>query len=592
MPTNINFNKTLGIASKGTSIVLPSETAGPEMIFTITTPSDAFTFDLRSVAGFNNYDIDWGDGSAIETGVTDAIKSHTYGTAGLYEIKITGQIYLRQTNATDADCYTEFKQWGTATTITGVREFFFLCQNMIYTATDAPNFDLSIVGGNVYDGPYRLFSTCRSITSLDLSNWDTSQWSGVTTQQAFQTMTSLTSLNITGWDVSNLANGANWFAGSGNSSTGITIIAPNLDWSSCTNMSQMFYNSNIVSVDINNWTLNPAGTNIQQMFRSLGNQVAATGGLDIDISGWTNTGSLNAASGNLFMLSARGISSINMTGWTWSSVTNFNSFTSNCFYLEEIIGLNDFRWDSATSTSTAFANTYRMHFKNHNFHPDFGSNWSSTNFTQCFYRNGYQLATADRGPLPNVTNWDMSNATAARQFFRESKYTDGQTFAPSASWDLSNIAPTNLNLWIYNAIGFETFDWSNVTLSGVTTMSQFFQCANTEYTLETVIFGPNCDFSVCTSFGNAFNNQRILTSVQFDSAVNFVSVTNFGGTFTNVPLDLTSYDNFLLKNDATNNNTSVALTASLAQYTIAVSGAARTQLVTGQSWSITDAGGV
>ena len=165
MPTNINFNKTLGIASKGASIVLPSETAGPEMIFTITTPSDAFTFDLRSVAGFNNYDIDWGDGSAIETGVTDAIKSHTYGTAGLYEIKITGQIYLRQTNATDANCYTEFKQWGTATTITGVREFFFLCQNMIYTATDAPNFDLSIVGGNVYDGPYRLFSTCRSITS-------------------------------------------------------------------------------------------------------------------------------------------------------------------------------------------------------------------------------------------------------------------------------------------------------------------------------------------------------------------------------------------------------------------------------------------
>ena len=262
MPTSINFNKKLGI-SKGTSIVLPSDTAGPEMIFTITTPSDNFTFDLRSVANFSNYDIDWGDGSAIETGVTDAIKSHTYGTAGLYEIKITGQIYLRQTAVTDADCYTEFKQWGTATTITGVREFFYLCQNMTYTATDAPNFDLSIVAGNVYDGPYRLFSVCRSITSLDLSNWDTSQWSGATSQQVFATMTHLTNLNITGWDVSNLENGASWFSGSGNSSTGISIIAPNLDWSSCTTMSQMFYNSNIVSVDINNWTLNPAGTNLQ-----------------------------------------------------------------------------------------------------------------------------------------------------------------------------------------------------------------------------------------------------------------------------------------------------------------------------------------
>ena len=113
----------------------------------------------------------------------------------------------------------------------------------------------------------------------------------------------------------------------------------------------MFYNSNIVSVDINYWTLNPAGTNIQQMFRSLGNQVAATGGLDIDISGWTNIGSLSASSGNLFMLSARGISSINMTGWTWSSVTTFTSFAANCFYLEEIIGLNDFTCDRDWETS-------------------------------------------------------------------------------------------------------------------------------------------------------------------------------------------------------------------------------------------------
>ena len=70
------------------------------------------------------------------------------------------------------------------------------------------------------------------------------------------------------------------------------------------------------------------------------------------------------------------------------------------------------------------------------------------------------------------------------------------------------------------------------------------------------------------------------------------AVTTFSGTFTACPLDLTSYDNFLLRNDATNNKTGVTLTANLAQYTIAVSGAARTQLATGQSWSITDAGGV
>ena len=134
----------------------------------------------------------------------------------------------------------------------------------------------------------------------------------------------------------------------------------------------------------------------------------------------------------------------------------------------------------------------------------------------------------------------------------------------------------------------------NVTIPNtVTSMLQFHQNAGaTPRTLETVIFGANCDFSAVTTWLNAFNNQRVLTSVQFDSAVSFAAVTSFSGTFTACPLDLTSYDNLLLRNDATNNNTGVTLTATLAQYTIAVSGAARTQLVTGQSWSITDAGGV
>ena len=97
--------------------------------------------------------------------------------------------------------------------------------------------------------------------------------------------------------------------------------------------------------------------------------------------------------------------------------------------------------------TSAFASTWRLHFKNHNFHDDFGANWSSTNFQNCFYRNGRQITEVDRGPLPNVTNWDMSLATNVVNFFRETKYTDGQTFAPSSSWDLSNISGTGLAIF-------------------------------------------------------------------------------------------------------------------------------------------------
>ena len=336
MPMQISISNAIG---GGGGAQGGGSAAGPEMIFTITTPSDAFTFDLRSVAGYNNYDIDWGDGSAIETGVTDAIKSHTYATAGLYEIKITGQIYIRNTNAIDSNCYTEFKQWGTATTITGVREFFYFCENMTYTATDAPNFDLSIVASNQYDGPYRLFSTCRAITSLDLSNWDTSQWSSTLTGNAFQNMSRVTSINITGWDVSNIVSAGAWFSGIGNSGSGCTIIAPNLNWASATTHSQCFYNSNIVSLDINNWTLRAAGSNLSQIFRNIGNNVGATGGLDIDISGWVNTSGIAAGTSGseglgLFLSSARGVSSINLTGWDIDHVVNFQQFAASAIYLE------------------------------------------------------------------------------------------------------------------------------------------------------------------------------------------------------------------------------------------------------------------
>jgi PKD repeat protein len=119
MPTNINFNKTLGVTSKGASIVLPSNTAGPEMIFTITTTTANETFQLSGNTGGGityNYDIDWGDGTPIEN-VTSNIKVHTYVTPGVHEIKLTGEIYIRSN--TDASKWTEFKQWGSNVIIYG-----------------------------------------------------------------------------------------------------------------------------------------------------------------------------------------------------------------------------------------------------------------------------------------------------------------------------------------------------------------------------------------------------------------------------------------------------------------------------------------
>ena len=99
--------------------VISSGGDSESMIWTITTPSDNFTFRIggQTGASYNNYDVDWGDGNS-ETGITTENKEHTYATAGLYEIKVTGSIYIRNIQTASADAYTEWKQWGTNTQVT------------------------------------------------------------------------------------------------------------------------------------------------------------------------------------------------------------------------------------------------------------------------------------------------------------------------------------------------------------------------------------------------------------------------------------------------------------------------------------------
>ena len=87
-------------------------------------------------------------------------------------------------------------------------------------------------------------------------------------------MANVTSINLTGWDVSGVTNAASWFNVSGNSGAGLTVIAPNLNWAACSNMSSMFSDANLNSAtDITGWTLRAAGTTTTQMFRKIGQVV-------------------------------------------------------------------------------------------------------------------------------------------------------------------------------------------------------------------------------------------------------------------------------------------------------------------------------
>ena len=569
------------------------------MIWTITTVTPNFTFRIQSLttAGLNNYDVDWGDGSS-ESGVTIGNKEHLYVTAGTYEIKVKGDIYIRNTSTTWSDLYTEWKQWGSVSKLTSVREWFNNCRNMTYTATDAPTFDLK--GSSSYWGPYRMFFACQSITYLDVSNWDVSGLTGTFGNGTFQNMIRLTYLNISNWDLSTLTAWNTGLSGIGNStSDGCELVAPNVNLAGASNVAQAFLNSGFKSMNVENWKLRAAGVNLQQCFRGIGNSLpAAQGVLDLDLSTWQNTATnITTNSGALLFYFAKGLKTLNITNWDLRHITTFQQCFTDCQRLEYIVGLQNQRWDANTNMNSTFINTFKLKFDTYNFSSAFGSSWSVTSFSQCFYRNGYSNIAGDRGVFPEVSNWNMANATNVNQMFRGSKYNGTSSFIPSASWDLSNI--TSLKLYFYDVIGVQNFDWVNVTLSSsLTNMSQFITKILAGNTLASIRFGANCDFSGVTTFANFSQQQNLLTTLTFSNSVSFAAATNFSSFANSAPLSTASYDAFLLRLDATNTNNNVVLFLNLAKYTPggAVE-ASRTQLVTptgsgGQGWTITDGGPV
>ena len=124
------FSATISFAQNEFITVWETTTAGESI--TIPTATNA-TYD---------YTIDWGDGSAVESGQTGNA-THTYATAGKYDVSITGtfpRIYFNNTG--DKTKILEVKQWGSQAW-TSMEGAFYGCNSLNITANDVP--DLSNV---------------------------------------------------------------------------------------------------------------------------------------------------------------------------------------------------------------------------------------------------------------------------------------------------------------------------------------------------------------------------------------------------------------------------------------------------------------
>ena len=178
-----------------------------------------------------------------------------------------------------------------------------------------------------------MFARCSALTSLDLSGWNTSN---VTNMYAmFDNCTKLTSLDVSGWNTSNVNNMDGMFARC-NKLTSLDVSGWNT--SNVNNMKEMFLNcSKLTSLDVSGWNTSNV-TDMDGMYWGCENLTS------LDVSGW-NTSNVT----NMFGMFGfcRSLTKLDVSGWDTSNVTNMCSMLNVC---ENLTSLDLSGWNTSNVT--------------------------------------------------------------------------------------------------------------------------------------------------------------------------------------------------------------------------------------------------
>jgi len=220
-----------------------------------TSNDDQFTLPLYPTYVYNAV-IDWGDGTqTIQEDATNP--THTYPSAGTYNISITGEFpSIFFNNAGDKLKLTEIQSWGDVEFYV-LTQAFYGCANLItINDTKGPNIILPITF-------HYMFASCTRLTTIDTSKWDTSKVSSM--YAMFYNCTLLTALDVSRWDTSNVTT-MGYMLSLCTSLT--TIDVSNFDTSKVTTMIYMFLNSPSLDADVSGFDIEALTTALGMMLSS------------------------------------------------------------------------------------------------------------------------------------------------------------------------------------------------------------------------------------------------------------------------------------------------------------------------------------
>ena len=538
-----------------------------------TSNSESITIPTASGETYD-YTVDWGDGT-IDTNVTGNI-THTYTTAGTYQVSITGtfpRILFGTDYSSNPDKILSVDQWGTIAW-SSMELAFARCDNVVISATDAPDlsnvtslYAMFFVADNLA-GNFNHWNT-SNITNMqqvfwaaenfneDISNWDTSN---VTTMRYMFESAEKFNQDISSWDVSQVTDMSWMFGGA----LAFNQDISNWNTGAVTTMEYMFVRAASFNQDIGNWDVSNV-LNMAQMFR----QATA---FDQDLGKWDISKLVAEEDEGLYRIfEGVSLSPINydaiLNGWSTLDVTagetviptGIDFDAPSAQYCSGYIGrkrlVEDYGWD-ITDNGNACTN-------------DFISIWQTTT-------NNESITIPTTGGGYNYSI-DWGDGTSDSGITGDAT----QTYAQPGSHVIR--ISGNFPRIYFNDTGDKDkittiVQWGNIAWSSFE--NAFKGCSNLSLAAEDV-----ANTTVVTNLNYAF--EGIQEANGFLSLWDITAVTDMQGMFDGTTLPTSAYDQILNSWLAQNPQSNVTFSAgALSQYCLGET--ARQNLLTTYNWSITD----
>ena len=216
--------------------------------------------------------------------------------------------------------------------VTGMFKMFNGCSNL--TSLDVSNFDTS----NVINMSC-MFTECNRLTSLDLSNFDTSNVKSMWSM--FSNCSALRLLDLSNFDTSKVDSMVNMFGGC---SSLTSLDVSNFDTSNVTDMRSMFARcSNLISLDVSNFDTSKV-TDMEQMFN------ACSGLTSLDVSNFDTSNVINMS---WMFTECNRLTSLDLSNFNTTNVILMRFMFKGCTRLNTL-NLSNFNTSNVTRMSEMF----------------------------------------------------------------------------------------------------------------------------------------------------------------------------------------------------------------------------------------------